>query len=198
MYAQHGSMRLCLLPLSLLLVASCWASSLRITTAAVPNGTVGSAYSASVQASGACTPYKWAITSGTLPPGVTATPSSNTTSLNFSGTPTTANAYPFKVQVTACGHRSATSSYDVVIQASPNHVVDLSWNSSTTTDVAGYNVYRGPDGVNWVKINVNLVTSTTYSDSTVANSSSYYYAATAVDVYSKESTKTPAIKVVIP
>ena len=194
-------MRLCSLPLSFLLfllATPSWASSLRITTIAVPNGTVGSPYSASVQASGACTPYKWAITSGTLPPGVAATPSSNTTSLNFNGTPTTANAYPFKVQVTACGHRSATASYDVVIQASPNHVVDLSWNPSTTTDVTGCNVYRGPDGVNWVKINVSLVTSTTYSDSTMANSSTYYYAATAVDVYGKESTKTPAIKVGIP
>lgn len=191
-------MRLCLLPLFWILVTPSWASSLKITTAAVPNGTVGSAYSASVEASGGCTPYKWAITSGILPPGVTATPSSNTTSLNFNGTPTTANAYLFKVQVTACGRRSATASYDVVIQASPNHVVDLSWNPSTTTDVSGYNVYRGPDGVNWQKINVSLLTSTNYSDSTVANGSTYYYAATAVDVYSKESTKTPAIKVEIP
>ena len=151
-----------------------------------------------MEASGGCTPYKSAITSGILPPGVTATPSSNTTSLNFNGTPTTANPYPFKVQVTACGRRSATASYDVVIQASPNHVVDLSWYPSTTTDVSGYNVYRGPDGVNSQKINMSLLTSTSYSDSTVANSSTYYYAATAVDVYSKESTKTPAIKVVIP
>lgn len=52
--------------------------------------------------------------------------------------------------------------------------------------------------MNWQKINVSLLTSTNYSDSTVANSSTYYYAATAVDVYSKESTKTPAIKVEIP
>lgn len=165
-------MRFCLFPLSIILAMPCWASSVQITTTSVPNGTVDTAYSASVLASGGCTPYKWAITSGALPVGVTATASNSTTSLNLVGTPTIATAYPFKVQVTSCRHRTATASYDVVIQAAPNHVVDLRWNASTSTDVAGYNVYRGPDGVNWKKMNVGLITSMTYIDSTVANGSS--------------------------
>ena len=40
--------------------------------------------------------------------------------------------------------------------------------------------------------------STLYSDSTVANGSTYYYAATAVDISGKESSKTAAVKAVIP
>jgi hypothetical protein len=37
-----------------------------------------------------------------------------------------------------------------------------------------------------------------YSDSTVANSTTYYYATTAVDIYGHESSKSTAVKAVIP
>ena len=86
----------------------------------------------------------------------------------------------------------------VVIQASANHVVDLSWKASTSRDVTGYNLYRSPDGATWKKINASVIASTLYADSTVANGSTYYYAATAVDIYAHESSKTAPIKVVIP
>src|SRR5206468_10670356 len=64
-----------------------------ISTTNVPNGTVKTAYSAVIKASGGCTPYKWAIASGALPGGVTARMSSTTTSLSLAGTPTTAATY---------------------------------------------------------------------------------------------------------
>ena len=69
---------------------------------------------------------------------------------------------------------------------------------STSKDVVGYNVYRSPDATTWKKINVSLIGPTLYTDSTVANGSTYYYAATAVDVKGKESTKTPPVKAVVP
>jgi hypothetical protein len=169
-----------------------------ITTTSLPNGTVGTAYSGAVKASGGCTPYKWTVVSGALPAGVTAKASSTTTSLNLAGTPTIAATYSFTVKVTACTGSAAQQAYRVVIQATANHVVDLSWKASTSGDVAGYNVYRSPDGTTWKKINVSLVPSTLYSDSAVANGSTYYYAATAVDIYSHESIKTSPIKVVVP
>jgi fibronectin type 3 domain-containing protein len=97
-----------------------------------------------------------------------------------------------------CGRHVSTDSYRVVIQAGANHVVDLNWNASTSTDVAGYNVYRSPDASTWKKVNVSLVASTAYADSTVANGSTYYYFATAVDTSGHESTGTPAVEVVIP
>jgi Putative Ig domain len=169
-----------------------------ITTTSLPNGTVGTAYLATVKASGGCTPYKWTIASGTLPAGVTAKASSTTTSLNLAGTPTTAATFSFTVKVTTCSGGTAQHAYKVVIQTSANHVVDLSWKASTSGDVAGYNVYRSPDGTAWKKINTSLVPSTLYSDSTVANGSTYYYSATAVDIYSHESRKTSPIKVAVP
>lgn len=76
--------------------------------------------------------------------------------------------------------------------------MDLSWDASTSKDIAGYNVYRGPDGTKWEKINPSLVAATLYDDSTVANGNTYYYAVAAVDTSGQESSKTPAVKVVIP
>jgi hypothetical protein len=173
-------------------------SSVAITTASLPNGTVNTAYSAVVNASGGCTPYKWTIASGALPAGVTARVSSTTTSLNLAGTPTTAATYSFAVEVTDCGGHVSQVSYKVVIQATANHVVDLSWKASTSSDVVGYNVYRSLDGATWKKINAGLLASTLYSDSTVANSTTYYYAATAVDISGTESSMSSSIKAIVP
>jgi len=159
---------------------------------------VNTAYSAAIQASGGCTPYTWAISSGSLPPGVTAKTSSTTTSLNLSGTPTKALSDAFTVSATACGGGVAKASYTVVIQSGAVHVVDLQWKASSSTNVAGYNVYRSPDGVSWKKQNVSLIASTLYSDSTVSNSSTYYYAATAVNISGSESSKSSSIKVSVP
>jgi hypothetical protein len=86
----------------LLLTTLCF-GNVGINTTTLPNGTVGSAYSAVVKASGGCTPFKWSIASGALPPGVSAKASSTTTSLNLSGTPTTAATYSLAVKVTGCG-----------------------------------------------------------------------------------------------
>ena len=188
-----------MLPLFLLLSASLsFATNIVITTTSLPNGTVETAYSEVLKASGGCTPYKWAITSGTLPAGVTAKPSSNTTALDLSGTPTKAATYSFAVKATGCGGIVSQKSYKVVIQASANHVVDLNWKASTSNDIAGYNVYRGPNGSTLKKINPSLVGSTLYSDSTVANNTTYYYATTAVDLEGHESVKTAPVEAVIP
>jgi putative Ig domain-containing protein len=187
--------------LSLLLVvfASRYAaSSVAITTTNLPNSTVNTAYSAVINASGGCTPYKWAIASGALPAGLTAKVSRTTKSLKLAGTPTTAATDSFAVKVTGCGGHVSQVSYKVVIQATANHVVDLSWTASTSTDIVGYNTYRAPDGVTWKKINASLVASTFYSDSTVANSTTYYYAVTAVDISGHESSKSASAKAAIP
>src|SRR6266446_4689409 len=111
--------------LSLLLVvfaSRCAASSVDITTTSLPNGTVKTAYSAVIKASGGCTPDKWAIASGALPAGITAKVSSTTTSLNLAGTPTTAATYSFAVKLTGCGGSVSQVSYKVVIQATASSV----------------------------------------------------------------------------
>lgn len=185
-------------PILLLILASSFMeASISIVTKTLPNGTVSTPYSAVITTSGACASAAWTISSGTLPSGITKKTSNKPVSMTLSGTPTKAATSSFSVTVTSCGH-SSTVSYKVTIQGSANHVVDLSWNPSTSSDVTGYNIYRSPDGTTWKKINAGLIGSTLYSDSTVANHSTYYYAATSVNVSGKESSKTSSIKAVIP
>jgi hypothetical protein len=71
--------------------------------------------------------------------------------------------------------------------ASVQHSVSLSWNGSTS-QVAGYNIYRGsqPSGP-FTKLNSILDTATSYTDSSVASGQTYYYAATSVDSNNLES-----------
>jgi len=69
----------------------------------------------------------------------------------------------------------------------PTHTVSLSWNASTS-NVIGYNVYRGTtNGGPYSKINSVLVAGTQYTDTTVANTTTYYYVARAVDASNHES-----------
>jgi hypothetical protein len=180
------------------LVAPAFGAYVGITTTTVPNGTVETSYSGVLKASGGCTPYVWKLVSGSLPVGVAEKASSTTTSLNLAGTPTKAGTYSFTEQVTGCGGHQSRVSYKIVIQSTANHIVDVSWKASTSKDIVGYNIYRAPDATTWKKINVSLIASTLYADSTVANGSTYYYAATAVDVKGQESKKSSAVKVSVP
>jgi hypothetical protein len=190
--------RIFFLPLLVACGLQCFATNVKIITPSVPNGTVNTGYWAAIQASGGCTPYSWAVTSGSLPPGVSAKVNGQTTSLTLSGTPTKAVTDSFSVKVTGCGKISAQASYKITIQSGAYHVVNLDWNASTSKDVVGYNVYRSADATNWKRVNLSLIGPTLYSDSTVASKSTYYYSATAVDVNGKESVKTSTVKAIIP
>jgi hypothetical protein len=67
---------------------------LLITTTTLPNGTVGSFYNTTLQATGGVTPYHWSVSSGSLPQGLGITDSGI-----ISGTPTTQGTSTFIVQV---------------------------------------------------------------------------------------------------
>ena len=71
---------------------------LAITTTSVPNGTAGTPYSTTLQASGGVTPYSWSVTSGSLPSGLTLAPSGT-----ISGTPQLPQSSTFVVQVVDSG-----------------------------------------------------------------------------------------------
>ncbi|MHB8313606.1 MAG: G1 family glutamic endopeptidase, partial [Candidatus Dormibacteria bacterium] len=66
-----------------------------ITTTSLPSATVGRAYSATRAASGGTAPYSWAITSGSLPSGLTLSSGGS-----IIGTPSAAGTASFGVQVT--------------------------------------------------------------------------------------------------
>ena len=70
-------------------------ADLVITTTTLPGGTVGTAYSQTLAATGGITPYSWSISSGTLPAGLSI---GSSTGL-ISGTPTTPGTSNFTVRV---------------------------------------------------------------------------------------------------
>jgi len=84
--------------------------NLTITTAALPAGSVGAAYSQTLQATGGSAPYTWTVISGSLPPPLTL-------SLNgmVSGTPASATTGNLTVRVTDANNLSATVDLSLTI-----------------------------------------------------------------------------------
>jgi hypothetical protein len=81
----------------------------------------------------------------------------------------------------------------------PAHIVDLSWNASTSPDVVGYNIYRGAtSGGPYSRINSALNLSMVYTDAYVLNGNTYYYVTTSVDSSGQESVYSNEVQAVIP
>jgi hypothetical protein len=70
----------------------------------------------------------------------------------------------------------------------------LSWQASRELDLAGYNLYRGTDSTDLERINLSVITDTTYRDSGLLSDTMYSYAATAVDTQENESEKSALVR----
>ncbi len=90
------------------------AAALAITTTSVADGTVDSAYSQTVTATGGSTPYSWNVVSGSLPPGLSLSPS-GTPSATISGTPTTEGTFAFTVQVGDAAAATDTQALSITV-----------------------------------------------------------------------------------
>ncbi len=87
-------------------------TQLKISTQTLPNGAVGTSYSATLTASGGTTPYTWALTSGALPNGLAL----NSSTGQISGTPTaTANASALTFRVTDSSSPAQTASVSLTL-----------------------------------------------------------------------------------
>jgi hypothetical protein len=86
---------------------------LALNPTSLPAGTVGSAYSQSVTASGGTGPYTYAVTSGPLPAGL----SLNTASGAITGTPTASGTSIFSITATDSIGASGLRAYSVTINA---------------------------------------------------------------------------------
>jgi hypothetical protein len=97
-------------------------SDLAITTASLPDGTVGASYGAALTATGGTPPYNWAA--ATLPPGIGIDPAAGT----LFGTPTAAGTYWVTIDVTDAAGASASKSVTLTVKAvatAPNQIADL-------------------------------------------------------------------------
>jgi len=88
-------------------------SPLEVTTTSLPSGTVGTAYSATLSASGGTPPYTWSVSAGSVPPGLSLLQSGT-----ISGTPTTSGTFSFTVKVTDSTGTSATADLSITIAPS--------------------------------------------------------------------------------
>ena len=80
-----------------------------------PSGEVGVAYSDPLTVTGGTGPFAWSVSAGSLPSGLTLSPSTGA----LSGTPSAAGSYSFTVKVTDAGGQSATEAATVAITARP-------------------------------------------------------------------------------
>jgi Putative Ig domain len=91
------------------------AATLTISTSSLPNGQEGTAYTATLSATGGTAPYKWSLTSGTLPAGLTLSQSGTVT-----GTPSaTANATPLTFSISDSSTPVETGSATLALNISP-------------------------------------------------------------------------------
>lgn len=78
------------------------------------------------------------------------------------------------------------------------HTVTVTWNASTTSGLAGYNVYRGTvSGGPYSRITSTPTTALQFTDSSVTANQTYFYVVTAVGGNGVESVVSNEIKVVI-
>jgi fibronectin type 3 domain-containing protein len=111
--------------------------------------------------------------------------------------PTVTGAVSGTLTLTSNASNGKTTQSLAGIGTAQTYNVALSWTPSTS-QVAGYNVYRGLSVGAYSKINTSLDPGTTYNDTTVVAGVTYYYAATAVNSAGQESSYSSPIEVAIP
>jgi hypothetical protein len=95
------------------------ATPLAISTTTLPNGQIGTAYSAMLSATGGTGPYTWSLMSGTVPAGLAFDAASGT----IYGTPTAAaNQTPLTFKVQDSSNPALTASANLTMNVSPASV----------------------------------------------------------------------------
>lgn len=111
-------------------------------------------------------------------------------------TPTAAGTVSGNLSFSTSGSTSKTVEALTATAAKP--YVSLSW-SPSTSDVAGYNIYRGTSSSGpFSRLNPSPDTNTAFLDNGVAVGQTYFYATTAVNSSGEESTYSNLVQVSVP
>ena len=137
-------------------------------------------------------------TAGGVQSGQIVTPGHSAT-LNVTFTPSSAGLLNGSVTVASNATNSPVSITLSGTGVQPvSHSVTLTWTASTSV-VSGYNVYRSTvSGGPYTKLTATPVTATTYVDTTVQSTQTYFYVVTAVDGSGVESAFSAEVSVTIP
>ena len=128
------------------------APPLQITTSQLTGGTVGSAYSSTLNATGGSTPYAWSLASGALPSGLSLSNGGM-----ISGTATLAGPFSFGVQVNDAAGHSASANFSITVVAAAAPSVSISSPANGAT-VSGTIVVSGvaSDGISMSSVQVSV------------------------------------------
>ena len=112
--------------------------TLTVSTSSLPNGVLGTAYSATLHASGGTSPYTWSVQSGQLPAGLALSSAGG----EISGTPTTAETSSFTIGLHDAAGAAASRAFGIKIGAAAavapfGHVVILVDENADYSTVVG-------------------------------------------------------------
>ncbi len=110
-------------------------AALEITPTSLPDGEVGEAYTATLEATEGTEPYTWSISDGSLPDGLTLDSATGV----ISGTPTTEGDYSFTVQV--------QDSSDPVLSDTEEFSIDIETEAPAALEITTTGVDDGQVGV---------------------------------------------------
>ncbi|HEX3841824.1 MAG TPA: putative Ig domain-containing protein [Acidimicrobiales bacterium] len=82
-----------------------------ISTGTLPGGGVGAVYNQTLTGTGGTGPYRWSVTAGSLPPGLTL----NGVTGVISGTPTTLGSYAFTITLTDGSGKTISRAYSMTV-----------------------------------------------------------------------------------
>lgn len=124
------------------------------TTSPLADGTVGAAYSQTLQATGGTTPYSWTEVippggSSGLPPGLTLAQAPGSNDAVLSGTPTQAGTFRFTIQVTDSANPAASDSrvFDLLVNNPVPVITQIAPDRATEGDAS---IQLAVDGTGFV------------------------------------------------
>jgi hypothetical protein len=114
-------------------------------------------------------------------------------------TPTVAGTSTANITLTSNASNSPSVESLTGSGTAPQHSVGLGWNTSSSSDVTGYNIYRASASAGpFTRLNSTLDATPFDTDSTVKAGQTYYYVVTAVSSTGTESTYSNEVQVAIP
>jgi archaellum component FlaF (FlaF/FlaG flagellin family) len=130
--------------------------------------------------------------------GTTLTPNQSVT-ITVTFAPTSAGAATGSVAIASNASNSPTITLAGTGVQQTSHNVGLTWTASVSTDVVGYNIYRGTaSGGPYSILDSAPVAADAYSDSTVQSGQTFYYVVRSVDNTGTESVNSTEVQAIIP
>jgi hypothetical protein len=177
-------------------------TAVAITSSSLPSGTIGSAYSTTLQASGGTAPYAWSITSGGLPNGLSLSASTGV----ISGTPTGSGTINLIATLADSSNPSQTKSVPLTLVIAPLPLVITTSSLPPGTNGATYsNLLQASGGTapyGWTIASGSLPTGVSLAPTGVITgaptaSGTFNFTATAADASNPAQTKPVSLSIVI-